>query len=117
MAEPAPRGAVLAGMPVRVSFVLASCLLLAAACAEGPPRTPAEVQTDAALAQRVQVSLSADTVFYFAHVEVEAERGVVTLNGFVQTREAKYQARRLAKSAGAVRVVDLIKLERESKHP
>lgn len=98
-------------------MVFGCCLLLAAACAEVPPRTPAEVQADAALAERVQASLSADTVFYFAHVDVEAERGVLTLNGFVQTREAKYQARRLAKRAGAVRVVDLIKLERESKHP
>jgi osmotically-inducible protein OsmY len=102
---------------VRRSLVLGCCLLLTAACAGGPPRSVAEIQADAALTQRVQAALAADRLFYFAHVEVEAERGVVSLNGYVETREAKYQAGKLAKSAGAVRVVDLIKLYREDKQP
>jgi osmotically-inducible protein OsmY len=101
---------------VRLPLVV-GCLLLAAACAEGPPRTPAEVEADTALAGRIQDALNADTMFYFRHVDVRAERGVVTLSGYVGTREDKYEARRLAGSAGAVRVVDLIKLYREDKRP
>jgi osmotically-inducible protein OsmY len=100
-----------------MSLVVGCCLLLAVACAAGPPRTPAEVQADAALAGRVQAALSADTDFYYRHVDVDAERGVVTLTGYVGTREAKYEARKLATSAGAVRVVDLIHLYREDKRP
>ncbi|HWZ64722.1 MAG TPA: BON domain-containing protein [Steroidobacteraceae bacterium] len=98
-------------------LLVGCCLLLAAACVEVPARTAAEVAADVALTERLQASLSADPMFYFAHVDVEAQRAVVTLNGYVQTREAKFQARRLAKRAGAVRVVDLIKLDREDKHP
>ena len=98
-------------------LVVGCCLLLAAACAAAPPKTAAEVQADAALAGRVQAALSADARFYFRHVDVQAERGIVTLTGYVGTREDKYEARKLATSAGAVRVVDLIKLYREDKRP
>jgi osmotically-inducible protein OsmY len=100
-----------------MSLVISCCLLLAAACTTAPPRTPDELQADAALAARVQAALSADTMFYFRHVDVAAERGVVTLTGYVGTREEKYEARKLATSAGAVRVVDVIKLYREDKRP
>jgi len=96
---------------------LTCCLLLMAACAESPPRTPDEIRTDAALSARLHAALSADTVFYFAHVDIAADRGVVTLTGYVQTQEGKFQARRLAQAAGATRVIDLVKLDREDKHP
>jgi osmotically-inducible protein OsmY len=102
---------------VRIRSLLACCLLLTAACAEGPPRTPDEIQADTALSARLHAALGADTVFYFAHVDIAADRGVVTLTGYVQTHEAKFQARRLAKAAGATRVIDLVKLDREDKHP
>jgi osmotically-inducible protein OsmY len=102
---------------VRLPVVVGCWLLLAAACAASPPRTPAEVQADAALSARLTVAMNADTVFYYAHVDVEAERGVVTFTGYVQTREAKYHARKLAKAAGATRVIDLVKLDREDKRP
>ncbi|HEV2229297.1 MAG TPA: BON domain-containing protein [Steroidobacteraceae bacterium] len=100
-----------------MSLAFGCCLLLAAGCAQLPARTPQEVQADAALADRVQAALSADTMFYFRHVDAASERGVVTLTGYVGTREAKYEARKLATNAGAVRVVDLIKLYREDKRP
>jgi predicted lysophospholipase L1 biosynthesis ABC-type transport system permease subunit len=102
---------------VRIQSLLACCLLLTAACAADPPRTADEIRADAALSARLHSALAADTVFYFAHVDIAADRGVVTLTGYVQTQEAKFQARRLAEAAGAARVIDLVKLDREDKHP
>lgn len=91
--------------------------MLAAGCVAEPQRTAAEAEADAALAGRVEAALDADTAFYFRHVGVAAMRGVVTLSGYVGTREEKYEARKLATNAGAARVVDVIKLYREDKRP
>lgn len=102
---------------MRAALLTTCCLLLVAGCAAEAPTTAAESAADAALAGRVETALAADTTFYFRHVDVTALRGVVTLSGYVGTREDKYEARKLATNAGAVRVVDLIKLYREDKRP
>lgn len=102
---------------MRIALIAACCLMLVAGCAAQPPRTAAEVQADADLAGRIERALDADTAFYFRHVDVAAMRGVVTLSGYVGTRQEKYEARKLATDAGAARVVDVIRLYREDKRP
>ena len=98
----------------------AMCIVLAAvpltvACAS-TPESPAQVQADAALATRVYVALNDDPYFFFRHVEVSVEHGVVHLNGLVWTGDAIIRAQQIARAVpGVTGVVDRLELERPAR--
>src|SRR5271154_4887591 len=79
----------------RVAPSLVVVLLLAAACATQPSRPAAERATDRALAGEVESTLLADSRLFARHIDVSADRGVVTLAGFVWSTEDLYAAERL----------------------
>jgi len=57
--------------------------------------------------------LNADPIYFFKHVEVTADGGVVQLTGFVWTPDAIYQAKRIARSVpGVTRVLNRMDLAR-----
>jgi osmotically-inducible protein OsmY len=94
-----------------------SLLLLAAGAAvsacTSPPRSPAQAQADARTASRVYAALDADPIFFFGHVDVRVNDGVVHLSGYVWTSDAVYRAQQIARAVpGAIRVVDQLELER-----
>lgn len=71
-------------MMKRVSFPVAVALLCGvAACASGPPRTAAQIQTDKETAARVEAALHADDGLYANHISVRVDNGVVRLTGYV----------------------------------
>jgi hyperosmotically inducible periplasmic protein len=88
--------------------------VLAAACSIGPPRSAAEVRADAAVRDQVYAALNRDPVFFFGHVDVIVDGGVVRLRGLVWTPDALYRAEEIARGVPGVKaVVNGMELERE----
>ena len=82
------------------------------ACAS-PARSPAQVEADARTTSRVYAALDADPIFFFGHVDVRVDDGVVHLSGYVWTSDAIYRAQQIARAVpGTTRVVDHLELER-----
>ena len=94
----------------------AGLLLIAAGlvgCASEPHKTSEQALTDKETAEAVQRALSANTHIYTQHVQVEVDKGVVHLSGYVWTDFDQYEAERIAESvAGVTKVVDEMELER-----
>jgi osmotically-inducible protein OsmY len=85
--------------------VVAAAALTAAACATEPARSPAERAADAELAARVEKALLHDPRIYARHIDVDAERGVVRLTGYVWSSEDFYEARAVAATVPGVTAV------------
>jgi len=94
-----------------------SVVLLGAACATTTPKAPAQLQADQALAQQVESALNSDPVFYFRHVDVEADEGTVSLSGYVWSTPAIARAELVARQVpGVTSVVDQLELERNGSN-
>lgn len=72
-----------------------------------------ETLTDRVLARHVYVALNADPLYYFRHVSVRADDGVVMLTGYVWSPDALYRARQIARDVPGVRRVVTSNLEQE----
>jgi osmotically-inducible protein OsmY len=100
------------------SGVLSAVMVLLAAygvvaCSTTPRRTAAERVADADIADRVQAALLADPNIYARHIDVEVDRGVVHLGGYVWEDGDFRTARRDAASVpGAKTVVTEMELVR-----
>jgi len=78
-------------------------LMSGTACESTSGKAAAEKAiTDASLSSTVQSTLTNDRRGNFARVDVEAERGVVTLKGAVPSSEQKVRAEQLARSVKGV---------------
>ena len=78
-------------------------LMAATACESTSGKATAErTISDASLSSAVQSALTNDRRGHFARVDVEAEQGVVTLNGAVPSSEEKVRAGQLARSVQGV---------------
>jgi osmotically-inducible protein OsmY len=85
----------------------------AGACAMVPQKSPEQAAADAATADRVYSALNADEVYYYRHVNVGVDNGVVQLSGYVWSTPAMYRAKQLAGQVpGVTRVVNQMELER-----
>jgi osmotically-inducible protein OsmY len=85
----------------------------AGACATVPQKSPEQAAADAALADRINSALEADETYYYRHVNVGVDNGVVQLSGYVWSTSAMYRAKRLAgRVPGVIRVVNQMELER-----
>jgi osmotically-inducible protein OsmY len=85
--------------------VLAATLALAA-CSTAPPRSPAQIAGDRAVADSVYAALNADPAYFYRHVDVRVEDGVADLSGYVWSTEAIYRAREITRQvSGVTRVV------------
>ena len=85
----------------------------AGACATVPQKSPEQTAVDAATADRVYSALNADENYYYRHVNVGVDDGVVRLSGYVWDTAAMYRAKQLAGEVpGVLRVVNQMELER-----
>ncbi len=90
-----------------------SVVLLTAACASTPPKSAAQTEADRALANKVESALDSDPVFFFRHVDVQADDGKVILSGYVWSNDSTVQAKRIASRVpGVTSVSDQLELER-----
>lgn len=88
-------------------------LLCVAACASGPPKTAAQVQTDRETAERVETALNADKVLYARHISAHADNGVVRLTGYVWEPTDFQLALAIAENVpGVTQVVNDLELNR-----
>ena len=95
-----------------------SAAVLAAACASTPPRTASQVGADHVLADRVAMALDSDPTYYFRHVDVQADDGKVSLNGYVWSDDAIRRAELIASRVpGVTSVADQLDLERDGGRP
>ena len=98
-----------------MSVVLAATVLTIAG-ANTPVPSTTEAQADAAIADRVYAALNNDPFFFFHHVEVSVNHGVVHLGGMVWTGDALYRAKQIATGVpGVTRVVNKLELERSPR--
>ena len=84
-----------------------------------PEVSPAGVvQDDGVIQERVYDALNADPTYYFRHVDVQVQHGVVTLGGYVWSTPSIYRAEQIASGVpGVTRVVDQMQLERNGLAP
>ena len=73
---------------------------------------------DKALAEQVYKALQDDPKHYYKHVNVRAEKGVVTLGGYVGTASGMNKAKEIASHCqGVTKVVNQMQLQREGERP
>jgi hyperosmotically inducible periplasmic protein len=98
----------------RVSFSMAVAVLCGvAACASGPRKTDAQLQSDKETAQRVEAALNADEGLYAKHISVRADNGVVRLTGYVWNASDFQTATIIAEGVdGVTAVVNNLELNR-----
>src|SRR6185312_13864829 len=72
------------------------------ACASYVAKAPEESAADAALAARIYAALSADPNYYYQHVDVRVDNGIVQLSGYIWSVNALNRAKQIA-AAGARR--------------
>lgn len=93
-------------------------VVLATACASASPKTAAQMGADHLLAEQVETALNSDPVYYFRHVDVQADGGKVWLSGYVWSDNALRRAVRIASRVpGVTAVADQLELEREGGRP
>jgi osmotically-inducible protein OsmY len=87
----------------------------------GYAATPSLSQAADARAQdatQIYDALNADPMYYFRHVNVQVQDGVVTLGGYVWSTPAIYRAEKIAAGMpGVTHVVDQMELERNGIAP
>ena len=93
-------------------------VVLATACASAQPKTAEQMSADSLLENRVETALNSDPVYYFRHVDVQADGGKIWLSGYVWSDNALRRAVRIASHvSGVTAVADQLELEREGGRP
>ncbi|MCC7200118.1 MAG: BON domain-containing protein [Gammaproteobacteria bacterium] len=85
---------------------VATALLFAGCASTRTQQTAGEQIDDGAISAKVKAALIADPAAEARHINVETRRGVVQLNGFVETDKGRTQATRLAREVEGVRSVE-----------
>jgi hypothetical protein len=98
-------------MPIRVSLLFA-LVAFVTSCATKPPRDASEIEADKQIEFAVTQQLAEDPNIYAWHIEVNVNRGVVTLSGFVFDAHELFEATRVAALVpGVTSVDDQVELE------
>lgn len=88
-------------------FVLVGILGISlTACQSMTGKTAGQNVDDATMSTSVQGKLTSDKASNFTRINVDTDRGVVTLNGVVQTAEDKSRAEDLARKVDGVTKVN-----------
>jgi hyperosmotically inducible protein len=88
-----------------VALIASGTLLMAACSATRTQRAPGEQVDDAALLTKVKSALVADPVTEAGEINVDVNRGVVKLAGFVDTAKEKEKAGQVARNVSGVQSV------------
>ena len=76
------------------------------ACQSTTGKTAGQTVNDASITATVQAKLTSDKMSNFSRIDVDTERGVVTLNGVVKSMQDKEHVARLAKDVDGVKRVN-----------
>lgn len=99
-------------------FILVGILGISlAACQSMTGKTAGQNVDDATMSTSIQGKLTRDKASNFTRINVDTERGVVTLNGVVQTVADKSRAEELARQVdGVTRVNNNLQIESMSSN-
>ena len=103
-------------MSVRVVFLVATLGL--SACQSTNGKTDRETIADSEITVTVQHRLTADHASNFSRVDVDTERGVVSLTGVVQSAKQRTHAEALARQVkGVTKVQNNLQIQRQGTRP
>ncbi|MDR4480598.1 MAG: BON domain-containing protein [Nitrospira sp.] len=88
----------------RLAFAVAMLSIIGCQSATG--KTAGQIIDDASITAAVQSKLSADRLSNFSRIDVDTERGVVTLNGVVTSPDQKIRVAEMAREVTGVRTVN-----------
>ena len=86
-------------------FVFGIALLSLVGCQSTTGKTAGQTVDDATITTSVQSKLSSDRISNFSRIDVDTERGVVTLNGVVKSSDQKMRVAELAREVNGVKSV------------
>ena len=86
---------------ILVTVLWVGCLSLTA-CQSMTGKTAGQTMDDASITSLVQGKLTKDNLSNFSRIDVDTDRGVVTLSGVVNTPEEKARATELARQVSGV---------------
>jgi osmotically-inducible protein OsmY len=93
----------------RLAVLAVPALVLAAACAPLPARSPEQVRADADIAARVYAAIKASPTWFYPALEVHVEAGAVYLTGLTFDPPAYDAATDIARTVpGVTRVTNSI---------
>ena len=96
---------------LRITMVVFALVVAMGLTACSSNRTPGAQVDDAAITAAVKSKLAADMDINPFNIDVDANEGVVTLQGRVEKAEARSKAEELARETdGVTRVINLIKV-------
>lgn len=96
------------------AVLLLVMVTLIAACSTSPPRSPEQIRADQATEERVYAALDADPIYYYRHVDVRVDAGVVHLSGYVWGTDALLKAKQIAAGIpGVTLVANEMELQRQ----
>ncbi len=75
-------------------------------CQSTTGKTAGQTMDDSTITAAVQAKLSSDRISNFSRVDVDTERGVVTLNGVVKSVDQKTRVAELARAINGVKSVN-----------
>jgi hyperosmotically inducible protein len=75
-------------------------------CQSTTGKTAGQTIDDASITTAVQAKLSSDRLSNFSRIDVDTERGVVTLTGVVKSAEQKMRVVELTRQVAGVRTVN-----------
>jgi hyperosmotically inducible protein len=87
-------------------FAAGIALLSLVGCQSTTGKTAGQSIDDATITAAVQAKLSSDRISNFSRVDVDTERGVVTLNGVVKSADQKIRVADLTRQVNGVRTVN-----------
>lgn len=87
-------------------FIFAFAMLSMVGCQSTTGKTAGQTIDDASITTAVQAKLSSDRLSNFSRIDVDTERGVVTLNGVVKSAEQKMRVVELTRQVAGVRTVN-----------
>ncbi len=87
-------------------FIFAFAMLSLVGCQSTTGKTAGQTIDDASITTAVQAKLSSDRLSNFSRIDVDTERGVVTLNGVVKSAEQKMRVVELTRQVAGVRTVN-----------
>lgn len=85
------------------NWCMGLALLGAVGCQSTTGKTAGQTMTDSGITASVQAKLTADNVSNFSRIDVDTERGIVSLNGVVQNAQQRDRAEQLTRQVGGVR--------------
>lgn len=87
-------------------IALAVTCLSIAGCQSTTGKTAGQTMDDATITASVQSKLTSDRLSNFSRIDVDTERGVVTLNGVVKSADQKIRVAEMAREVNGVKTVN-----------